>query len=256
MALSPCPSCCGSLSIFYSRPGLAVRTPPRSWPAAPSSGYLEELLRPSDTASSRLAPAWSYGKSPKEGPSKEERPLALGTQCLGSGCVWGERICTSRELEKSSKGKPESQARSQRHQRIEGWLGCTPEGAPVVEPREGPELRLLSHCPFTRARTGLPSAVQSLEHGAIGPSPDPACRAGAPDFVVKDREGGIGFEVFPKRDMKAGSEFKPLYHPDSVPRTIQFVGNWRGGAQTEEFTCGCPSCHQAERVPLVPRCPA
>lgn len=114
VALSPCPSRCGALSISCSRPGLAVRTPLGSWPGAPSSGYLSELLRPSDTASSRLAPAGSYGRSPKEGPGKEGRPSALGTQCLGSGCVWGERICTPREPERSSKGKPESQAHSDR----------------------------------------------------------------------------------------------------------------------------------------------
>lgn len=90
--------------------------------------------------------------------------------------MWGERICTSREPERNSKGKPESQARSDRSINTlnEGWLGCTPEGARVVAPREGSELRLLSLCPFTRARTVLPSAVQSLEHGAIGPSRDPA----------------------------------------------------------------------------------
>lgn len=46
--------------------------------------------------------------------------------------MWGERICTSREPERNSKGKSESQARSDRsiNALSEGWLGCTPEGAP------------------------------------------------------------------------------------------------------------------------------
>lgn len=69
----------------------------------------------------------------------------------------------------------------------------------------------------------------------LGPSPDTACWAGAPNLenqVAKGEERvGLDLGYFPKLGRKADSAFRLRSHPDSVPRTIQYLGKGMEGLE-------------------------
>ena len=121
-------------------------------------------------------------------------------------------------------------------------------------PREDPELRLLNLCPLTRALTGLPSSSQALEHGALGPSTDLVCRAGATDFGVQDGEGedrvGLDVGYFPKQRGRQAQSLnlgfiETLSLEPSYTRETGVGGGGRGGACSRGFhlwvSWGAPS---------------
>lgn len=77
--------------------------------------------------------------------------------------------------------------------------------APRGEPREHPELRILSLCPFPGPRVSPPL-------------PSPRWTLPAPNFGTQDHEGGdgVGLDLgyLPKVGRKAGAEFQPWSHRD------------------------------------------
>lgn len=121
----------------------------------------------------------------------------------------------------------------QRHQRIQrGVTRLHSQGALWEVLREDLELRLLSLSLLPQVRMGLPSAAQSLEHGALGPSPDPASRGWCSEIWGREwrRRGqsGTGFLLLPKA-REEGRLSLNLSLVETLPLEPSYTGIWGVG---------------------------
>lgn len=161
----------------------------------------------------------------------------------------GEPICAPREPKWNSKGKSESQERSDR------GINAFNEGDQAALSRAPPR-----ECPVSTQNSGsFPSAPFPGAHRSLLCCPVPEAWSarplaahrpptGASNFGVEDREevDRVGLDL-------SASHAQPRSHRDcllSHPIHGKLCGGGGAGARAGTFTRGCP---QAELVPVVPR---